>query len=121
MVRTDHGTECQGELHQYLDRLGIHHSLISVAHPCTNSLVERYNGVICRGLQKQLAVTPGIHLKEVLPEVLVGQRILPTRVGLSPFLLLFKQKPRWPLGEATMLGGDMGDLADDLLEDVWWQ
>ena len=90
MVRTDHGTEFQGEFHQYLERMGICHSLISVAHPRANGLVERYNGVIRRGLRKQLAAMPGIHPKEALPEVLAGLRMLPTRIGLSPFLLLYK-------------------------------
>ena len=29
-------------------------------------------------------------MKELLPEILVGLRLLPTRIGLSPFLLVFK-------------------------------
>ena len=64
---------------------------------------------------------PGIHPKEALQKVLVGLRMLPTRVGLSPLLLLYKQEPWWPLGEATMVGGDVGDLPDEVPEDVWWQ
>ena len=51
VVRTDHGMEFQGEFHTYLERMGIRHSLISVAHPRANGLIERYNGVIRRGLR----------------------------------------------------------------------
>ena len=70
--------------------MGIRHSLISVAHSRANGLVERYNGVIRRGLCKQLAAMPGFHIKEALPEVLGDLRMLPTRIGLSPFLVLYK-------------------------------
>ena len=86
-----------------------------------HGFVERYNGIIRRVLQKQVAAIPGIHSKETLPEVLAGLHMLPTRVGLSPFLLLYKQEPLWLLGEAKMVRGDLGDLPDDFLEDVWWQ
>ena len=89
----DHSTKFQGEFHQYLEQMGICHSLISVAHPHANGLVEHYNGVLCHGLRKQLAAMPGIHPKEALPEVLAGLRMLPTRIGLSPFLLLYKYEP----------------------------
>ena len=51
-VRSDHGTEFQGAFIDYLHRMGIQHRLISVAHPRANGLVERYNGVIRRGLRK---------------------------------------------------------------------
>ena len=72
MFCMDHGTEFQDVLHQYLEWMGIRHSLISVAHPRANGLVGHYNGMICRGLHKQLAAMPGIHPKEALAEVLAG-------------------------------------------------
>lgn len=64
---------------------------------------------------------PGNHPKEALPKVLVGLRMLPAPIGLSPFLLLYKQEPQWPLGEAMLVGGDTGDLPDEVPEDTWWQ
>ena len=89
-VCMDHFTETRAEFHQYLERMGILHYLISVAHPRANGLVEHYNGVIRHGLCKQLAAMPGIHPKEALPEFLGGLRMLPTRIGLSPFLVIYK-------------------------------
>ena len=90
VVRTNHGMEFQGEFHAYLECMGIKHSFISVAHPHVNGLIERYNGMIRRGLRMWLAALPGIHPREALPEVLAGIRMLPTQVGLSPFMLLYK-------------------------------
>ena len=95
--------------------------MISVAHPRANGLVERYNGVIRRGLRMQLAALPGIHPKEALPDVLAGLRLLPTRIGYSPFQLLYKQTPRWPLGDVQVIGGDDGDLPEEVSEDAWWE
>ena len=63
---------------------------------------------------------PGIHWSEVLPEVLAGMHLLPTRVGLSPFMLLYKQAPRWPLGEGAMIGVDDVDLPEECTDDEWW-
>ena len=39
--------------------------------------------------------------------------MLPTQVESSPFLLLYKPEPWWPLGEAMMWGGHVGDLPDE--------
>ena len=63
---------------------------------------------------------PGVHWSEVLPEVLAGMRLLPTRVGLSPFTLLYKQAPRWPLGEGAVVGVDDVDLPEESPDDEWW-
>ena len=86
----NHGTVFQGEFHQYLDQMGIRYSLISVAHPRANGLVECYNGVIHHGLCKQLAAMPGIYPEAALPELLGCLRMPHTRIGLSLFLLLYK-------------------------------
>ena len=79
--------------------MGIRHTLISVAHPRANGLVERYNGVIRSGLRKVLAAVPSATCREALPDILAGLCLLPTRIGLSPYYLAFKQAPHWPLGE----------------------
>ena len=96
----------------------IRHSVILAAHPRANGLVEQYNGVIHHGLCKQLVAMPGIHPQEALPEVLAGVRLLPTRLSLSPFLLLYKQAPRWSLGEAKIAGNDDTDLPEDCPDNI---
>ena len=53
--------------------------------------------------------------------MLAGIRMLPTYVGFSPFVLLYKQHPRWPLGEASQIGGDIMDLPEDVTADEWWE
>lgn len=45
-----------------------------------------------------------------LGDVLAGMRLLPTRSGWAPYLLVFKQEPRW-LSESTGTPPpDEGDL-----------
>ena len=41
-----------------------------------------------------LIAVPGADLEELLAEVLAGLRMLPTRLGWQPYLLVFKQYPR---------------------------
>ena len=77
----------------YLSRLGVQQRLISTGHPRSNGLVERYNGVIKMGLRRVLTALPEMSWSEALPDVLMGIRTLPTRLGYSPFLLVFKQEP----------------------------
>ena len=36
-------------------------------------------------------------------------------------MLLYKQHPRWPLGEASQIGGDIMDLPEDVMADEWWE
>ena len=83
---------------RYLTRMGIQHTIILVCYPCANGLVERYNGIIRAGLHKMFAALPGVPLRDYLPEILVGLHLLPTKMGLIPFFLLYKQEPRWPVG-----------------------
>ena len=73
--------------------MGIKHTIISVCHPRANGLVERYNGIIYAGLRKMFAPLPGVPWQEYLPEIFVGLRLLPTKIGLSSFFLLYKQEP----------------------------
>ena len=74
--------------------MGIKHTIILVCHPHANGLVECYNGIIRAGLSKMFAALPGVPWQEYLHEILVGLRLLPTKMGLSPFFLLYKQKPQ---------------------------
>ena len=49
-------------------------------------------------------------------------RLLPTKMGLSPFLLLHKQEPNWPVGAnpaAAITEPDI-DLPEDVPNDKWW-
>ena len=70
--------------------------LIYSAHPRANGLVERYNKVIKEGLRK-FVVAAGARFSwvEFLGDIAAGLRMLPTRNGYSPFLLVFKQSPQW--------------------------
>ena len=36
-------------------------------------------------------------------------------------MLLYKQRPCWPLGEASQIGGDIMDLPEDVTADEWWE
>ena len=66
------------------------HRVISTANPRANRLVERYNRVIKEGIRKMITLVGEIAWDEVLPEVLAGLRMLPTRLGVSPHLIVFK-------------------------------
>ena len=81
--------------------------MISTAHPRANGLVERYNRVVKEGLRKLTTLSPTASWDELLPEVLAGLRMLPTKVGWSPHLLCFKQPVTW-------LGPVAGGTTDDV-------
>ena len=66
------------------------HSLISVSHPRANGLVERYNGAIKAGLRRLKSVFPNVDWEDFIGDVLAGLRMLPGRLGLSPFLAVYK-------------------------------
>lgn len=90
MVRSDKGKEFMGHFDKYLRELGVDHRVISTAHPRANGLIERYNRSIKEGLRKMSTLVGTIAWDEVLPEVLAGLRMLPTRLGVSPHLIVFK-------------------------------
>ena len=127
VVRSDLGREFQGKFSEYLTRIGTHHSLISVAHPRANGLVERVNKVIREGFRKMLAATSGGSWTDDLGDILAGIRMLPTRLGISPFALVYKQEVHWwpdSRGEPP----DLGDLPEDLEAEeylselaAWWE
>ena len=58
-----------------------------------NGIVGCYNGVIVAGLCRMLVVLPGVIWPEILLDVLVVLRMLPKRLGLHPYLVIFKQFP----------------------------
>lgn len=89
-MRSDKGREFLGNFDRYLQELGIDHQVISTANPRANGLIERYNRVIKEGLRKMVTLVGTIAWDEVLPEVLEGLRMLPTRLGVSPHLMIFK-------------------------------
>ena len=61
--------------------------------------MERYNGCIKAGFRRLKAALPEGEWYEFLPDVLAGLRMLPSSLGLSPFLVAHKQEPHWPAGE----------------------
>jgi transposase InsO family protein len=79
-----------GHFDKYLRELGVDHRVISTAHPRANGLIERYNRSIKEGLRKMSTLVCTIAWDELLPEVLAGLRMLPTRLGVSPHLIVFK-------------------------------
>jgi hypothetical protein len=110
-VRSDQGTEFKGVFKTYLESIGCKQVLIYSAHPRANGLVERYNKVIKEGLRKFI-VAAGAQFAwtDFLGDIAAGMRMLPTRLGYSPFLLVFKQSPHWGAwGDHSGLGlADLG-------------
>ncbi len=115
VVRSDRGREFQGRFKEYLAGLGVDQRLISTAHPRANGLVERYNKVVKEGLRKLSSLQPNLAWDELLPEVLAGLRMLPTRTGASPHLLCFKQPATWlaPVAGGVCDDADVSTLSGD--------
>ena len=90
-VRSDRGLEFQGVFKTYLESIGCSQVLIFSAHPRANGLVERYNKCIKEGSRK-FVVAAGARFSwvEFLGDIAAGLRMLPTRNGYPPFLLVFK-------------------------------
>ena len=65
---------------------------VYTSHPQANGLVERYNGVIKQGLRKMASLHPTVPWTDHLPTVLAGLRFLPTRLGVPPAWVVFKQE-----------------------------
>ena len=115
-VRCDQGTEFKGAFKVYLESIGCKQVLIYSAHPRANGLVERYNKVIKEGLRKFI-VAAGAEFAwtEFVGDIAAGLRMLPTRLGCSPYLLVFKQSPHWGAwGEQlSVVTSDLEDLDVD--------
>lgn len=90
LVHSDHGGKFDGPFASYLAHMGVEHAVISTAHPRANGLVERYNQCIKRGFCKMSSAFPDTPWHEHLGDILAGLRILPTKLGWSPYLLVFK-------------------------------
>ncbi|KAM3372219.1 hypothetical protein ACQJBY_019219 [Aegilops geniculata] len=93
-IITDKGTNfAKGALAQYCSISGIQLDLASVAHPQSNGMVERANGLILAGIKPRLVEllvrSPGSWLHE-LPTVLWSLRTTPNRsTGFTPFFLVY--------------------------------
>ena len=107
VVRSDKGRQFLGSFDRYLQDLGVDHGVVSTANPRANGLVERYNRAIKEGIRKMVTLVGTIAWDEVLPEILAGLRMLPTRLGVSPHLMVFKQPARW-------LGTVQGGITEDM-------
>jgi hypothetical protein len=112
----------------YLGSIGCKQVLIYSAHPRANGLVERYNKVIKEGLRKfVVAVGAQYSWCDYLGDIAAGLRMLPTRNGYPPFLLVFKQSPHWGAwGEHAGIGvPDVSDknVGEELLGQQlrWWE
>ena len=126
-VRSDRGREFMGAFTQYLEGIGCKQNFIFSAHPRANGLVKRYNKCIKEGLRK-FVVAAGAKFAwtDFLGDIVAGLRMLPTRIGYSPFLLVFKQSPHWGAwGEHAGIG--VPDIRADPVDGelitqqlAWW-
>jgi hypothetical protein len=91
MVRADQGKEFQGQFKEYLESIGCTLRLIYSAHPRANGLVERYNKCVKEGLRKfTVAAGATFAWTEFVGDIAAGLRMLPTRLGFAPYLLVYK-------------------------------
>ena len=67
-------------------------------------MVERYNGMLRSGIHKLLVDCKEANWVQLLPEVLLGLRFLPSQVGLLPYTLAYKVEPTWPVAEGQLRG-----------------
>ena len=95
LVRCDQGNEFKGDFIRYLESIGCTHSPVFVAHPRANGLAERYVAVVKAGCRKYKSLSPNTTWVNHLGDIAAGLRMLPTRVGVSPYLIVFKQEPHW--------------------------
>ena len=70
--------------------MGIRRTCISTRHPRANGMVERYNGIIESGFRRMKSVCPDGTWHQFLPEIVAGLRMLPSSLGYSPFLIIYK-------------------------------
>ena len=93
-IITDNGTNfAKGALARYCSNESIWLDLSSVAHPQSNSQVERANGLILAGIKPRLVEplerSPDWWIEE-LPAVLWSLRTTPNRsTGFTPFFLVY--------------------------------
>ena len=107
---------------KYLNTMGMYLFCISVVHPYTNHLIERYNGEICTSARRIITAYLEAHWAEVIGSILVVMNILPTGLEFLPYSLVFKQVPTWNAAYSpTSEVGATRDLPgeDSLYENYW--
>lgn len=63
---------------------------------------------------------------DFIPEIVAGLRMLPTRIGISPFLMVYKQEPKWHSLPAELIIGESTEPTSDQQEALvetqvaWW-
>ena len=98
IVRCDQGTEFDGDFSNLCAHYGIIQRWISSLNPRANGLIERYNREVKQGLQRLLDHVQGAKWYEVLPDVMLALRLLPTiTTGCSAYELVYKQAPTLPV------------------------
>ena len=66
---------------RYLKHMGITHLPILPKHPQTNGVIDPYNCIVVARLHRILVELLGVGWCGVLPDILEGLRILPSRLG----------------------------------------
>ena len=95
-VRTDNGKEYMGVFDKYCRSMGIKRMKTSTYHPQSNGIVERYIGVLKAGMRRMKVAFPQGEWYQFIPELIAGLRVLPSKSGYSPFLLVYKAEANWP-------------------------
>jgi hypothetical protein len=119
-VITDNGTQFTSQYFQeYCEDIGIQLCFASVAHPRSNSQVERANAEILRGLKIRTYCDlekHGAKWVDQLPSMLWGNRTTPSQAtGVTPFFLVYEAEAFLP-PEITMGSLRVQAFDEDLQE-----
>ena len=87
--------------------MGIKRSPIATQNPRASSVVEQLVATFKAGVRRCMAATPKGGWQEALPDPTRGFCTLPSEAtGLSPFLLQYKQYPKFAPTEGLMVDLD---------------
>ena len=96
-VISDNGSEFKGEFAALLQAYNIDHRHSSPNHPCTNGLVEHFNGTLCTALRKTVADYTRFW-DRAIPQVLLGYRAsIQVSTKFTPFYMLYARQPVLPM------------------------
>src|SRR3954468_9621241 len=124
-IITDNGTNFTAvEFQNFCEELGVEINYASVAHPQSNSQVEKANGLVCGGLKKRLLAplkqAAGNWVKE-LPAVLWSLRTTTnTSTQYTPFFMVYGAEAVLPHDlnfEAPRISGYEEEEVEEALQD----
>ena len=96
-VRTDNGTEWQGEFNKFLQQYNIQHLTITVGNSRANGQAERIIRVFKDVIRKLGAANPTAYWFDFIPDALLLLRHTTTRAhGFPPYTIVTGQHPNLP-------------------------